>query len=206
MSGNPQRLIRAEDKRSQIHYERWLRQQCGATLEEIAAVDKVTVESVRTSIIRYEMHKQARSLESTNTAVGGTVIAVMPTVTDMLKRGLTAKKKRKAANNKIVAEHDMATQLKAGEVVRGFVESIQPKSGSKVDINNQVNSQTNISTRGFNEATYQPGFEERIVTIRAKVNQQNLLPREVGTPDDPDAEIEEDDEETAVAPSASSEA
>lgn len=197
--------ITGRPTKNSLQFQRWLRHKCGATVEEIAKTDGVDVKYVRQAIDAAEVYHRTHSLEMVNTSVGGAIQAVMPEVTKTLKRGLTSKKRRKAANGRMITEHDMTIQLKTVGEVRGLVESIQPKGNKGGDVNVNTTNQTAIGVRAFSEDTYQPGVEERIDAIRSRVTQQNLLPREVGTPDDPDAEIEETEEPTAVVPVASSE-
>src|ERR1039458_4920187 len=98
----------------------------------------------------------------------------------MILRALKAKKEVGEGKNKKKVQ-DFVTQLKAGELVKGFVEAVQPKAtGSKTEVN--VNASANSAN--FNEAAYQPGFEELIDSISSRVKKQNDQPREVGTTTD----------------------
>ena len=205
----PQRalIIATGSKRQEeTLWSRYFRFKAGATPEDIAKVDGVDVETVNSAIQSAETYRQAHSLESTNTSVGQTITSVMPTVTEALKRGLTKKTKRRAKNGRFVTEHDMAMQMRAVSEVTGLVQSIQPKGNKGGDMIIDNSNKTAIGIKTFSEDHYQPGFEERIDAIRARVSKQNLLPREVGTPDDPDADpVVEDEDDSVVVSSASSE-
>jgi hypothetical protein len=175
------RLVTVNPERNPIHFSRLIRSRLGAKPSEIAAQDGVPEEAIIQSIKSAEMYVEVNSLNFSNHSVFSGINKTMPPTTDMILRALKAKKEVGEGKSKKKV-HDFATQLKAGELVKGFVEAVQPKATKGGDTNVNVNASANAAN--FNEAAYQPGFEELIDSISSKVKKQNELPREVGTTND----------------------
>ena len=179
------------------HIRRLIQKTLGATDEAISKAEGVSVEVVKRSIRVAEIYREEHSLDAVNLVVGQTVTGLSVDVQKALRNSLQAKKgvkryvRRKGkVHERMVQVADHETQLKAVGEYRGLVLAIQPKGGG-VNVTNNATATANAAA--FSEANYQPGVEEMIDKIRSKVEQQNTVPRELGTIKDDDADIIEGD-------------
>src|SRR5208283_1035562 len=137
IAGN--RSLLTSDRNLQ-QWNRWLRFKCGATAEEIAKADGVSLRAVEEAVLAGEVYRQAHSLDVANGEVYGTVTRVMPNVERSLNRGLTAKNRRVNKKGKTIVENDLNTQLRAVGEVTKLIEAVQPKSGNTTNINASAQS------------------------------------------------------------------
>jgi hypothetical protein len=188
-----------------IDFQRLIRRKLGVTAKEIALADGVSEEVVSSSINAAQLYLETHSLEYCNASVAGIVTDVSKEVRLALKRGLTATTRKKNKWGRTVLLHDHKTQLNAVGQVTGLVEAIQPK-GKGIVVNTSAAANSTSQAAGFSEENYQPGFEELIDSIRAKVERQNLVPREVSTTvDDVILDAEELVEESTGEPDSRNE-
>lgn len=190
-----------DPNRNPIHFQRYTRFKAGASVEQIAKADHVVTQTVQQSIDQVNAYREAFSIDFTNMAVGKTVTGVLPDAGKALKRALNAKTKVRDWKGRLREHHDHKTQIHAAEALTGMIEAIQPKGGKGLAVN--VNATAGAQASNFNESTYKPGFEEKIDEIRARVRETNLLPREVGTTFDHDAEVIEGELEESAADESS---
>jgi hypothetical protein len=115
--------------------------------------------------------------------VAGVVTSAAKEARLALHNGLTAKiKVRNKRTGYVTTKNDLDRQMRALGHLTGLTEAIQPKGGKGVVVNASANAAAGAST--FSEQNYQAGYEEAIDVIRAKVERQNLVPREVSTTTD----------------------
>lgn len=176
---------------SPIHFKRYLRFQAKMPVEQIALQDKVTPETVKDSIAAVDAYRQQFTIERMNEGVIQTTLNTRDKVETALSRALDAKVTIEGQNGQKRVEDDHTVQLEAVKVFKDLVASVQPKGGKGLHIQTTVGVQANsggprVQSSGF-------GFEERLTKIRAKIDEHNLLPGEVGTVIEP-SELETDDE------------
>lgn len=183
-----------------VHFQRLIRRKMGATIKDIAHADRISERAVAESVNAAEIYLNLHSLEYVNASVGSIVSEVRNEAKLALKNGLTAKKKEKdKKSGRVVTKNDLPMQMRALSEMTGMVEAIQPKAGKGVVVNANAAANAAAGATTFSEENYQPGFEEIIDTIRAKVERQNLVPREVSTTTDDvilEGELEDSAEET----------
>jgi hypothetical protein len=188
-----------------IHLRRLIAQRMGASIQEIADAEKISITTVQNSIKAAEMYREVHSLDFTNMEISKTVTQVLPDTGKAIVRGLRAKKTIKTyrrRNNRLEESfrtvHDIETQLEAVGKVTALAEVVQPK-GAKVNVS--ANASAQASAAAFSDANYQPGVEEKIDRIRQKIEQARTRPRELATIKDDEADIIEGEVEDVSAES-----
>lgn len=163
------------------------------TAEEIAKQDGVKEQAIIKSIAAIDVYRAANTVEFLNESIVEVVRNNKRNLDKALSDGLRATKVDK--NGKKTADH--ATQLKAFEVAVRAAEIVQPKTGKGISVN--VNQQQAVASGSPPPESGYVGYEERLRTIRQKMDQHNLLPSATGTVIDDAAEIEDEAEEVTVS-------
>jgi hypothetical protein len=186
---------------SSEHIVRYIQKTLGATDEAIAKAEGVSVEVVKRSIRKTEIYRETNSLDAVNLAIGHQIMDLTVDAKTAIRSGMKAHKyvkryvRRKGKlQERFIRTPDHEIQLAAVGEFRGLVEAIQPK-GTKINNNVNASASATAAASSFSEASYQPGVEEMIDKIRSKVDEQNRVPRELGTIKDDDADIIEGDPE-----------
>ena len=182
-------------ERNPVHFSRLMRSRLGAKPSDIAAADGVSEEVVVGSIKNAQLYCELHSLDFTNIQVLRTIGDVMPETGLAIKRGLRARK-TVGAGKRSRSVDDIAAQQKTVANVVKLVETMQPKAN--MNISASANAGASAQTANFNEAAYQPGFEELIDGISANVQSHNQLPREVGTTNDDVILVEDEEDEDSA--------
>ena len=177
MSSRPLQLRRKHSLADPRHLMRYMKSQVpGATIDEIAKAEGVSVATVRESINQIDSSRKANSQGEMELAIRNILISVAPQATDTIRGLLTATEQvqmpdPRTGKNKIVRQEDKTTRLEASRLVKDLIIGMQPK-GAAVEVNvAQTNQVANISSAETNE--------ERMSRLRKQALEYNKLPPEV---------------------------
>lgn len=174
------------------HLLRFLKEQSGMTIADIAKAEKVSEKTVRESITQVEMHRKRNTSFEMDIAVRSLVIESMPQAKETLHGLLTAQelveqKDNKTGKIKVVKVDDKTTRIEAMRLVNSLVATLQPKVPTFQ--NNVTATAQAASTVTASETT-----EERFRRLQAKAKAFNALPPEVaGVPEHIDSGEELDE-------------
>lgn len=187
----------AVTSKSKIHHSRYIRKRIGIEVAEIAKADKVTIETVQKSINMVEAYRACHTIEFVNEAIMGLIMENTGPVSKAIAGGLGAKLELEGAKGQKVTVPDHAMRMRAVDSFTKLVETVQPKAktgGVSVSV-----QQTAAALAAAPTETSLLGFEDKLKVIRRKIQEQEALPSEVGTPYDDEAELADDDDEEAPA-------
>ena len=180
---------RGSMKNANVHLQRYIRHKAGKTTQEIADEDGVKVQTVNDSIVRVDAYRATHTVEYLNESMIAVVMDADKHIRSAITGGLQAMTKDDRGRPK----PDHQTRGKILETVAKIVQTVQPRPAGGINL--KVNQQSVMAGQPASpppEAGF-VGYEERLRIIRRKIDQHNLLPSEVGTVRDDDAEIEEDE-------------
>lgn len=157
------------------HFERFVRNKGGETVEEIAKKDKVKEEAVRISLRTVEAYRARNTFENANHAAAGVIMEVMGAVKTALEESLGAtyevtKKDPKTQIEETVHEPDHTTRLKGVAEAREILKVIQPKSAGQ-----QIGISVGVSTGDRKATGTYSGMEERLRDIRKDIKERPIL-------------------------------
>ena len=181
--------IQGSLKKSSINLSRYIRHNLGTTPEDIAKQDGVGVAAVNKSIRAIDAYRATHTVEFLNQSMIEVVMANTDHLKKAMKGGLTATKKDD--KGKKVPDHTV--QMHAIDAATKIVTALQPKQGKGIHVN--VNQQQAVAGGTPPPESGFVGYEERLRSIRAKIDQHNQLPSATGDVIDDAADIEEDAEE-----------
>jgi len=143
--------------------QRWYLWRSEKPMEEIAARDRVAVETIKESIDKVEAYRYIASAEEVDMAYNMMALELVDSQKKVLKEAMNAKTYRIDTNGKEKVISDHATRLKALDVAREFASVARPK-GPGI----QINTQNNVNGAGVNGTVGGLSFEQRLREIRAK--------------------------------------
>ena len=167
------------------HLQRWAKKTAlGLTVEEIAEDEGVEVRYVKSSLQKVEQWKTFNSDEMMKAAVTEQIIVNAPAMGKAIKGGLTAKSlltddkgaavKDGKGNPVMVDDH--ATRAKYLDKSTNLINAMLPKA-ALIQNNNSMSTQVGV---GIKVGGTTAGFETNLRAIRAKVDEENKKPSEVG--------------------------
>lgn len=176
MPAASQTLSRVKSRIDARHLMRYLQSKAGVDPATIAEAEHVTIKTVKESIREMERYESVNSEGQLSLAVRHMILNAMPRVSETIDSLLTAtntveRPNAKTGGQTTVYEIDKITRLEALKVMKGFIETTQPK----VPMIQQSISQTNQTAVLSSAETP----EERMRRLRAKAQEHNLLPPEV---------------------------
>ena len=176
---------------------RYLRSEAGDSIEDIAKQDKVSVETVKSSIRIVDQYRKGSSTTEMDLAIRSMVIKVVPKMQQTLSGLLDAEemvevKDSNTGKTKVVKREDKTTRLEALRIGKELIVGLQPKTPPVAVNVNQTNQVANLSAKETNE--------ERLDRLRKQAN--GFISNEVaGVPEGLDEsygggeDVEEDDED-----------
>ena len=150
-------------KPTQKDRQRWyLRKMQELSFEEIAAREKVAVETVQKSFDAVELYRFSGAYEEVDIAWNHLALRLVEQQESVLLSAMVAETWRTLPDGTQEPTADHSTRLKAIDVVRELAVVSRPKAPM-----NQVNVQTNVAN-GVNGSGGGMSFEQRLREIRAK--------------------------------------
>ena len=122
---------------SEVALRRYYRNhELGEGIPEIAAAEGVAEETVRQSIHAVQLYRTRHKVEHAHEAMVGVVLNATPKVQRTLDKVLTAKTEI-TVDGKTRKVDDLSMQLRGVEMVKGIIQTVQPRGPSTaVQINN----------------------------------------------------------------------
>jgi len=142
--------------------QRWYLWKQEKPIEEIAAREKVTVETIRKSIDAIESYRLAGSYEEVDIAWNHLALRLVEDQEGVLRSAMVAEKVTVLPDGARGFVPDHLTRMRALEVAREFAEVTRPKVPM-----NQMNVQTNVVS-GSNGSGGGISFESRLREIKAR--------------------------------------
>lgn len=152
----------------------------GHSIEEVAGIEKVSVETINKSLLVMTMYQDAYSHESIEFATNEVFLSKLDAISTTLDEAMKAQ--RPNQQGVMEADHDM--RLKAIQTAKSLLDSIRPKGGG-VNVNVQQNNNVNPSN-----GPARGGFEGIVRRLEER-RQAQATPVEIVQ----DAEFEEIDDE-----------
>jgi hypothetical protein len=123
---------------SEVSLRRYYRNhELGEGIPEIAKSEGVEEETVRQSIHSVQLYRTRHKVEHAHEAMVGVVLNATPKVQRTLDKVLTAKTEITDAAGKVRKVDDLSMQLRGVEMVKGIIQTVQPRGPSTaVQINN----------------------------------------------------------------------
>jgi len=154
-----------------VHLLRHARHKLGATVEELAKEEGVQERAILKSIALVDMHRLNNTPEVLNAEIIDTIIGrnkkMAKALDDALDATVVGREGAKVPDHK--------TKLAAVDRIVRLVKEVQPKrQGGGIKLN--VQQQTGVHQAVVSTETPFTGFEERLRTIRHKIDQRNQLP------------------------------
>jgi hypothetical protein len=155
------------------HLYRHTRFKAGLPVEDIAAEDGVSVKTILSSIKRVEAIAMMNTQEHLKTALIATVLGAKDDVDAALGEALRST----VTGREGVQVPNHTVRMKAISEFRQLAETAQPKNfpGRPVNVAVHNTQQTAVATQLPAGQKYE-GFEERLRTLRSKIDQHNQLP------------------------------
>jgi len=155
-----------------VHLMRHGLHKLGKTVEEIAAEQNVSERVIRRSIAIVDMYRLNNTPEVLNAGMIDSILGRKKKLDTALDNGLSATILGREGTR--IPDHK--TQLQAVDKVIKLVKEMQPKPASGRNLNVNVNQQTGVHQAVVSTETPFTGFEERLRSVRAKIDQRNQLP------------------------------
>lgn len=163
--------------------------------DDIATRQGMSLLAVGQSIQRMNDHKALHSDEAVNLAINELVLKRVENVDKVIMGAMSAKivsSEKRGKRWVKTTRPDHATQLKAVDTIKGFIETIRPKAGG---VNIAMNQQNNLQGGGSSEVRVGGNtFEERLRRMRdAKglSNNDEVIEAEFAAPSTLQEEMEE---------------
>lgn len=149
------------------HLSRFIRSRAGKTIEEIAAEDRVSIESVKNSIQSVEFKQGYHTNEYLQTSLIGVILKLAPAAQSALLEAMTATVNRDSKNElgekMVIKEPDHEIRLKAISEFQKIAVAAQPRAGHQTNVKVGVG----IGLAGGAQASGSfVGMEERMRDIR----------------------------------------
>lgn len=166
----------------------WLMKKRGWSDDELATRFKVSIDAVRKSIDRWELHRASFANEEIDMAINQMAVAILPKAQKVLADGMTAMKTeittkgQKVIRTRVIDHH---VRIKTLDSFKSLLEAVRPK-GVGVQVNTQINNPANqpaTTPKGFD-------FESRLRMIRQEkglTNDEGTLDGEFDEVDDRDS-------------------
>lgn len=148
----------------------------GLPLEEIARQDKVTVETIRTSVLAVQMARGLANREEMELTQFSTIIELQELERKALTSALTAETEKKKPDHNV--------RLRASEIINEKIAALQPKGrGMPIQVGVQVNNgqPSSVDPTPVRVAARATSFEEIVRKLDAE--RENLvLPEQIADP------------------------
>lgn len=195
MAPRSKALGKPKSQAATMHLFRHARHKAGMRVEDIAAEDGVNPDTVLKSINKVDAIAMMNTQEYLKAALINTVLSAKEKVDAALGEALESQ----ITGREGVQVPNHTVRLKAIAEYRQLAETAQPKNfpGRPVNVAVHNTQQTAVSTPLPGGQKYE-GFEERLRTLRSKIDQHNQLPppESIAAPvGDDELTLEEEDDD-----------